>query len=78
MKNKYGIKWIMAHTRKCRPQMIVYAFLVLCMPIIQLLFAYFMKMFIDIATGNSENSLLNAALYSIAAIIAGGIVTMIN
>lgn len=78
MKNKYGIKWIMAHTRKCRPQMIVYAFLVLCMPIIQLLFAYFMKMFIDIATGNSENSLLNAALYSIAAIITGGIVTMIN
>lgn len=78
MKNKYGIKWIMAHTRKCRPQMIVYAFLVLCMPIIQLLFAYFMKMFIDIATGNSENSLLNAALYSIAAIIVGGIVTMIN
>lgn len=76
--NKYGIKWIMAHTRKCRPQMIVYAFLVLCMPIIQLLFAYFMKMFIDIATGNSDNSLVNAALYSIAAIIAGGIVTMIN
>lgn len=79
MKNKkYGLKWILAHTRKCRPQMIVYAFLVLCMPIIQLLFAYFMKMFIDIATGNSDNLLLNAALYSIAAIIAGGIVTMIN
>lgn len=76
--NKYGIKWVLAHTRKCRPQMIVYAFLTLCMPIIQLLFAYFMKMFIDIATGNSDNSLLNAALYSIVAIIAGGIVTMIN
>lgn len=77
-KNKYGIKWILAHTSKCRPQMIVYTFFVLCMPIIQLLFAYFMKMFIDIAAGNSNNSLLNVALYSIAAIIAGGIVTMIN
>jgi len=76
--NKYGIKWVLAHTRKCRPQMIIYAFLTLCIPIIQLIFAYFMKMFIDIATGNSDNSLLNAALYSIAAIIAGGIVTMIN
>lgn len=77
-KNKYGVKWILAHTQKCRPQMIVYTFLVLCIPIIQLFFAYFMKMFIDIAVGDSNNSLLNVALYSITAIIAGGAVTMVN
>lgn len=71
-KSKYGIKWISAHSQKCRLQMIVYTLLVLCVPVIQLLFAYFMKMFIDIAVGNSDKSLLNVALHSIAAIIAGG------
>ncbi|MDE7194692.1 MAG: hypothetical protein K2O14_12085, partial [Oscillospiraceae bacterium] len=77
-KSKYDVKWILAHTRKCRPQMIVYAALTMCMTVIQLLFAYFMKMFIDIAAGNSDNSLLNVALYSIAAIILGGAVMLVN
>lgn len=77
-KNKYDVKWILAHTRKYRPQMIVYAVLTLCMPVIQLLFAYFMKMFIDIAVGNFDNSLLNVALYSIVTIILGGTVMMVN
>ncbi|MCM1167371.1 MAG: ABC transporter ATP-binding protein/permease [Lachnospiraceae bacterium] len=76
--NKYGIKWILAHTKNCRFQMIAYTFLVLCIPIIQLLFAYFMKMFIDIAVGDDDNSLLNAALYSIIAIIACGAAMMTN
>ena len=67
---KYGLK--------CRLQMIIYALLALCIPIIQLLFAYFMKLFIDVAVGSSEMSLFYIALYSIAAIIAGGIVMMIN
>lgn len=77
-KSKYNVKWILAHTRKCRLQMIVYAALTMFMPVIQLLFAYFMKMFIDIAVGNSDNSLLSVALYSITAIILGGAVMLIN
>lgn len=75
---KYGLKWIFQKTIKCRLQMIIYALLALCIPIIQLLFAYFMKLFIDVAVGSSEMSLFYIALYSIAAIIAGGIVMMIN
>lgn len=75
---KYGLKWIFQKTNKCKLQMIIYAILALCIPIIQLLFAYFMKLFIDVSVGSSEMSLLDIALYSIAAIIAGGAVMMIN
>lgn len=75
---KYGLKWIFKKTNKCKLQMIIYAILALCIPIIQLLFAYFMKLFIDIAVGNSNMALLDIVLYSVAAIIAGGIVMMIN
>ncbi len=75
---KYGLKWILQKTKKCRLQMIIYALLALFVPIIQLLFAYFMKLFIDVAVGSSNRSLLDIALYSIAAIITGGAVMMIN
>lgn len=75
---KYGLKWILQKTKKCILQMIIYTLLALCIPIIQLLFAYFMKLFIDVAVGSSDRSLLNIALCSIAAIIAGGAVMMIN
>ncbi len=75
---KYGLKWILQKTKKCRLQMIIYALLALFAPIIQLLFAYLMKLFIDVAVGSSNRSLLDIALYSIAAIITGGAVMMIN
>lgn len=75
---KYGLKWIFQKTNKCKLQMIIYAILTLCVPIIQLLFAYFMKLFIDVAVGNSDMALLDIALNSVTAIIAGGIVMMIN
>ena len=79
MKNeKYGFKWIMARTKKCRPQTVAYIFFAICIPIIQLCFAYFMKMFIDIAVGNTENSLLTVALYCIAAIALYGVAVMVN
>lgn len=50
----------------------------LCIPVIQLCFAYFMKMFIDIAVGNTENSLLTVALYCAAAIILDSVAVMAN
>lgn len=77
-KDKYDLKWIMARTRNCRPQTVAYIFFALCIPVIQLCFAYFMKMFIDIAVGNTENSLLMVALYCAAAIILDGVAVMAN
>lgn len=77
-KDKYDFKWIMARTKKCRPQTVAYVFFALCIPVIQLCFAYFMKMFIDIAVGNTENSLLTVALYCATAIILDGVAVMAN
>ena len=75
---RYGFSWIYKKTKGCRIQLILYTILILCMPIIQLSFAFFMKLFIDIATGKTNMSLLMVGLYSIASIIIGGIVMMIN
>lgn len=77
-KDKYDFKWIMARTKKCRPQTVAYIFFALCIPVIQLCFAYFMKMFIDIAVGNTEYSLLTVTLYCAAAIILDGVAVMTN
>lgn len=77
-KTKYDLKWIYEKTKGCRLHLTIYTLLVLCIPIIQLLFAYFMKLFIDIATGTLDMPLLRIGLCSIAAIIIGGIVMMIN
>jgi ABC-type bacteriocin/lantibiotic exporter with double-glycine peptidase domain len=79
MKEKrYGFSWIYKKTKGCRPQLMIYTLLVLCMPMIQLSLAFFMKLFIDIATGKANISLLRVGLYSIASIIVGGIVMTIN
>lgn len=75
---RYGFSWIYKKTKGCRSWLIIYTMLVLCMPMIQLSFAFFMKLFIDIATGKSNMSLLRVGLYSIASIIIGGIVMMIH
>lgn len=77
-KDKYDFKWIMARTKKCRPQTVAYIFFALCIPVIQLCFAYFMKMFIDIAVGNTENYLLTVTLYCATAIILDGVAVMAN
>lgn len=77
-RSKYNVKWILSHTKKCRPQMFAYVFSSLCMPIIQLLFTYFMKMFIDAAVGISDNSLLNIVFFSVTAIILGGEIIIVN
>ena len=75
---KYSLHWIYEKTKGIRPQLAIYTLLVLCIPVIQLLFAYFMKLFIDIATGSIDMSLLSVGLCTLAAVAIGGIMIMIN
>lgn len=77
-KSRYGLSWIYEKTKGCRLVLVIYLLLVLLIPVIQLLFAYCMKLFIDIATGSLNMPLFYVGLGSISAIIAGGIVVMIN
>ncbi len=76
--NEYGLHWIFQKTRGVRLQLMIYTLLVLCIPVLQLTFSYFMKLFIDIATGDINISLLYVAFRTVAVVAAGGIVIMIN
>lgn len=76
--NKYGLNWIYIKTKGVRFHLAVYTFLVLCIPILQLTFSYFMKLFIDIATENIDIPLLQLAACTILVVVVGGIVIMIN
>lgn len=77
-KSEYGFYWIYQKTRGVRLQLTIYTLLVLCVPVLQLSFSYFMKLFIDIATGNIDIPLLLVALRTVAVVAIGGIVIMIN
>lgn len=77
-KNKYGLNWIYEKTKGCRLQLVIYTLLILCLSAIQIVFAYFMKLFIDIATGGMDMSLMRIGLYSIVVIAIGGIIMIIN
>lgn len=79
MKNdKFGLSWIFCKTKGIRLPLMFYTLFVLCVPTLQLIFAYFMKLFIDTATGNIAVPLLNIAFYTTLVVIIGGIVMMIN
>lgn len=76
--NKYGLGWIYHKTKGVRLQLVVYMLLVLCVPVLQLAFSYFMKLFIDIATGDIDITLFDVAIRTIVVVAIGGIVMMVN
>lgn len=77
-KSEYGFYWIYQKTRGVRLHLTIYTLLVLFVPVLQIAFSYFMKLFIDIATGNIDISLLSVVLRTVAVVATGGIVIMIN
>lgn len=76
--NKYGLSWIYGKTKGVRLQLVAYMLLVLCVPVLQLAFSYFMKLFIDIATGDIDITLFDVAIRTIVVVAIGGIVMMVN
>jgi len=77
-KDKYGLHWIYTKTKGIRLQLTIYALLALCIPVVQLVFAFLMKQFIDIATSDIDMPLLHVVFRTIALIAIGGTVIMIN
>jgi ABC-type bacteriocin/lantibiotic exporter with double-glycine peptidase domain len=78
IKNNYGINWIYKKTKGARFQLALFTFLTLIGTIITISLAYFIKLFIDIATGEIEESLIRVGLIAIAVIGFGGIITVIR
>ena len=77
MKNKYGLKWIFSKTKGLRPQLALFTFLVLLSSATEISIAYFLKLFMDIATGESELSLLTVGVLSVAVIAVTGVFAML-
>jgi ABC-type bacteriocin/lantibiotic exporter with double-glycine peptidase domain len=76
-KSKYGLNWIFQKTKGTRFHLVLLIFFVMLVNIITISFAYFIKIFMDIATGDIEQSLVFTGLIALAVICAGGIITII-
>lgn len=77
-KNNYGLGWIYKKTKGTRLQLVIFTAFILVSTVVTISFAYFIKLFIDIATGELDESLLRVGLIAIGVIAAGGVVTVIN
>lgn len=77
-KDKYGLNWIFKKAKGTRFLLMLYALFVIINTGLTLSMAYFLKIFVDIATGNSDSSLVNTALLALAAMGLVGVITMIN
>lgn len=77
-RNEYGIQWIYMKTEGTRFLLIIYAILVIINIIITLSIAYFLKLFIDIATGDIDMPLISVGTWALSIIGIGGIITMIH
>ena len=77
-KNNYGLGWIFKKTKGTRVQLAVFTLLILINAGIAVSLAYFLRMFVDIATGDLEQSLVYVGLLAVGVIGIGGIITVIH
>jgi len=77
-KTKYGLGWIFAQTKGIRLYLVLFTIVILIATGLELSFAFFIKEFIDIATGESSSSLLTVALLAGAALAVAGIFYMLS
>jgi len=73
---KYGLGWIFSKMKGVRFLLVVCAILVLLETVLTLVFAFILREFIDIATGDSTLDLLTVGLVAIAVVVCTGIVSM--
>ena len=77
-KNKYGLNWIYKKTKGTRFLLAIFTILILISTVITISLAYFLKLFVDVATGDLEESLIYLGLISLGVIAFGGIISVIN
>jgi len=76
--DKYKLGWIFYKTKGIRVQLFIYLLLVIANTITTMTTAYFFKLFVDIATGYDNKSLLYVGVLALAIISGGAILAMIN
>jgi ABC-type bacteriocin/lantibiotic exporter with double-glycine peptidase domain len=76
-KKAYGLGWIYKQTKGSRAHLVLLTVLVLFATGLQISLAYFLKLFIDIATGELDASLLFVGLLALAVVGGGGVFFML-
>ena len=77
-KDNYGLNWIFKKTKGTRLQLFIFTVLIIISTVITISLAYFLKLFVDVATGDLEESLIYLGLISLGVIAFGGIISVIN
>jgi len=77
-RKKYGLGWIYGQTKGTRAYLALFAVIILIATGLEVSFAFFLKAFVDIATGESSASLLNVALLAGVVLFAAGGLYMIS
>ena len=75
---KYGLGWIFRQTKGIRVYLLLFTIVILAATGLELSFAFFLKEFVDIATGESNSSLLTVALLAGAALAVAGVFYMLS
>jgi len=75
---KYGLGWIFQQTKGIRLYLVLFTVVILIATGLELSFAFFLKEFVDIATGESNSSLLTVALLAGAALAVAGVLYMLS
>jgi len=77
MENKYGLKWIFGRTKGTRMLLFIFALLAIGGAGVSIAVAFFLRHFVNIATGVVDDSLLRTGLLATAVIAGGGIITIL-
>jgi len=74
----YGFSWIFGQTKGTRAYIALFAVIILIATGLEMSFAFFLKAFVDIATGESTASLLNVGLIAVGVVAAAGVMYMLS
>jgi len=77
-KNAYGLGWIFKATKGVRLSLLLFTVLILGATVGEMSMAYFLKQFVDIATGELDTSLLSVGLLAIAVVCISGICILLS
>jgi len=77
-RGKFGLGWIFEQTKGTRSYLALFTIIVIVATALEVSFAFFLKIFIDIAMGESTASLLSVGLISLAVLALCGLFLMLG
>ncbi len=69
-----NLKWIIKKMKASKLTLVIYTFLVILAAIVNVAIAYVLKLFIDVATGDTDLSFRNVVIISVVVLLASGFI----